>query len=35
MGQTLIPPALTLAEWAVEHNPDINRSQSAYDSLES
>jgi DNA-binding HxlR family transcriptional regulator len=32
MGQTLIPPALTLAEWAVEHNPDIRHSQSAYDS---
>ena len=32
MGQTLIPPALTLAEWAVEHNPDIHDSQSAYDS---
>jgi DNA-binding HxlR family transcriptional regulator len=32
MGQTLIPSALTLAEWAVEHNPDIRRSQSAYDS---
>lgn len=35
MGQTLIPPALTLAEWAVEHDPDIHRSQSAYDSRES
>jgi DNA-binding HxlR family transcriptional regulator len=32
LGQTLIPPALTLAEWAVEHDPDIHRSQSAYDS---
>ncbi|WP_030455771.1 winged helix-turn-helix transcriptional regulator [Herbidospora cretacea] len=31
MGQTLIVPAITLAEWAVEHNPDIERSQTAYD----
>jgi DNA-binding HxlR family transcriptional regulator len=31
MGQTLIPPALTLAEWAVEHDPDIHRSQTRYD----
>ncbi|WP_066370883.1 winged helix-turn-helix transcriptional regulator [Herbidospora mongoliensis] len=32
MGQTLIVPAITLAEWAVEHNPGIERSQTAYDS---
>lgn len=31
LGQTLIPPALSLAEWAVEHNPDIDRSRSDYD----
>ncbi|WP_062437021.1 winged helix-turn-helix transcriptional regulator [Herbidospora daliensis] len=31
MGQTLIAPAITLAEWAVEHNPAIERSQIAYD----
>ncbi|TKK85352.1 helix-turn-helix transcriptional regulator [Herbidospora galbida] len=34
MGQTLIAPAITLAEWAVEHNPGIERSQTAYDSRE-
>lgn len=32
MGQTLITPAVALAEWAVAHNPDIERSQAAYDS---
>jgi DNA-binding HxlR family transcriptional regulator len=32
MGRTLIEPAVTLAEWAVEHNPDIERSHQAYDS---
>jgi DNA-binding HxlR family transcriptional regulator len=32
LGRTLVPPALTLAEWAVEHNPEIHRSQSDYDS---
>jgi DNA-binding HxlR family transcriptional regulator len=32
MGRTLIAPAVTLAEWAVEHNPDIERSHAAYDS---
>ena len=31
-GRTLIEPAVTLAEWAVEHNPGIERSQQAYDS---
>ena len=30
-GRTLIEPAVTLAEWAVEHNPEIERSQAAYD----
>lgn len=32
MGRTLIAPAVTLAEWAVEHNPDIEQSHQAYDS---
>ena len=32
MGRTLIAPAMTLAEWAIEHNPDIERSHRAYDS---
>lgn len=31
MGRTLIEPAVTLAEWAIEHNPDIERSHQAYD----
>jgi len=31
MGQTLIPPAIALAEWAVEHNPEIGVSRAAYD----
>ncbi len=31
-GRTLIEPAVTLAEWAVEHNPDIEASHQAYDS---
>lgn len=31
-GRTLLQPALALAEWAVDHNPDIERSQEAYDS---
>ena len=30
-GQTLIGPALTLAEWAIEHNPEIAVSQRDYD----
>lgn len=34
-GRTLIEPAVTLAEWAVEHNPGIERSQQAYDSRDS
>ena len=32
VGRTLIEPAITLAEWAVEHDPDIERSHAAYDS---
>lgn len=31
MGQTLIGPAVTLAEWVVEHDPGIARSQASYD----
>ncbi|WP_328976918.1 helix-turn-helix domain-containing protein [Streptomyces canus] len=31
VGRTLIEPAVTLAEWAIEHNPDIERSHQAYD----
>lgn len=31
MGRTLIGPAVTLAEWAVEHDPEIERSQGEYD----
>lgn len=31
VGHTLIDPAVRLAEWAVEHNPDIDRSQRLYD----
>jgi DNA-binding HxlR family transcriptional regulator len=30
-GQTLVEPAVTLAEWAIAHNPDIETSQRAYD----
>jgi DNA-binding HxlR family transcriptional regulator len=30
-GQTLVGPAVTLAEWAIQHNPDIERSQQDYD----
>ena len=32
-GRTLIEPAVALAEWAVDHNPDIERSHEAYDSV--
>jgi DNA-binding HxlR family transcriptional regulator len=32
MGRTLIEPAVTLAEWAIDHNPDVERSQQSYDS---
>ncbi|MFI7674836.1 winged helix-turn-helix transcriptional regulator [Actinophytocola sp. NPDC049390] len=31
IGRTLIDPAVRLAEWAVEHNPDIERSRRDYD----
>lgn len=30
-GRTLIAPSVALAEWAVEHNPEIERSQTSYD----
>ncbi|MCD9197452.1 winged helix-turn-helix transcriptional regulator [Aeromicrobium wangtongii] len=30
-GRTLIAPAVTLAEWAVEHNPGIERSHTSFD----
>ncbi|MBD0738224.1 winged helix-turn-helix transcriptional regulator [Streptomyces sp. CBMA29] len=30
-GRTLIAPAVALAEWAVDNNPAIERSQAAYD----
>ncbi len=32
MGRTLIGPAVALAEWAVDHNPDIELNQAGYDS---
>ena len=32
MGRTLIEPAVALAEWAVDNNPDIELSQQTYDS---
>lgn len=31
-GRTLIEPAVALAQWAVEHNPQIEHSRQAYDS---
>ncbi|MDQ0950461.1 DNA-binding HxlR family transcriptional regulator [Streptomyces phaeochromogenes] len=31
MGRTLIEPAVALAEWAVDNNPDIERNQTVYD----
>ena len=31
LGQTLITPAVALAEWAVEHDPDIETNQATYD----
>lgn len=31
-GRTLIGPAVALAQWALEHNPDIEKSQQDYDS---
>ncbi|MFJ8763832.1 winged helix-turn-helix transcriptional regulator [Streptomyces clavifer] len=30
-GESLIPPALTLARWAIEHNGEIQTSRDAYD----
>ncbi|AGJ54752.1 helix-turn-helix domain-containing protein [Streptomyces sp. NPDC053741] len=30
-GESLIPPALALARWAVEHNGEIQASRDAYD----
>ena len=30
-GRTLIGPAVALAEWAVDNNPEIERSQATYD----
>jgi DNA-binding HxlR family transcriptional regulator len=35
LGRTLIGPAVALAEWAVDSNPDIELSQAAYDSRQS
>jgi len=34
LGRTLIQPAVTLAEWAVEHDPDVGRNQARYDARE-
>ncbi|MFE2517809.1 winged helix-turn-helix transcriptional regulator [Streptomyces mirabilis] len=31
MGKSLIPPALALAGWAIEHNAEILASRDAYD----
>src|SRR4051794_18119725 len=31
LGRTLIRPAVLLAEWAVDHNPDIELSRAGYD----
>lgn len=31
LAATLIPHAIALANWAVEHNPDINARRAAYD----
>ncbi|MEV0847816.1 helix-turn-helix domain-containing protein [Streptomyces sp. NPDC049954] len=33
-GRTLIEPAVKLAEWAADHNADIERSQAEYDARE-
>ncbi|MFH9467226.1 winged helix-turn-helix transcriptional regulator [Streptomyces clavifer] len=30
-GESLIPPALALARWAIEHNGEIQTSRDAYD----
>ncbi|MEV6107964.1 helix-turn-helix domain-containing protein [Streptomyces sp. NPDC051940] len=32
LGRSLIPPALTLAGWAIEHNAEIQASRDAYES---
>ena len=32
VGRTLIEPAVALAEWAIDHNPDVERSRQSYDS---
>ncbi|MFC8730894.1 winged helix-turn-helix transcriptional regulator [Luteimicrobium sp. NPDC057192] len=34
LGRTLIEPAVTLAEWAVQHDPDVERNQARYDARE-
>lgn len=31
IGQTLIRPAVALAEWAIDHNSEIEQSQAVYD----
>jgi DNA-binding HxlR family transcriptional regulator len=31
LGRSLVEPAVTLAEWAVEHDPDVERNQASYD----
>lgn len=35
LATTLIPHAVALANWAVEHNPDIDANRAAYDSADS
>jgi DNA-binding HxlR family transcriptional regulator len=35
MGRSLLPPALALAGWAMEHVPDIEASRAAYGSTRS
>jgi DNA-binding HxlR family transcriptional regulator len=30
-GRTLIEPAIALAEWAIDHNPEIEEHQAVYD----
>jgi DNA-binding HxlR family transcriptional regulator len=34
LGRSLVEPAVTLAEWAVEHDPDVGRNQARYDARE-
>jgi len=31
LAGTLIPHAVALAHWAIEHNPDIDANREAYD----